>query len=41
MIEIITPEIVEELGTRIDEVFFIIGILILLIELAEAWFKGD
>ena len=31
---------IEALGTQIDDVFFVIGALILLIELAEAAFKG-
>jgi len=34
-----TPDLVETLGTRIDEAFFFIGAAILLIELAEALFK--
>ena len=33
-------EILENLATQIDDVFFIIAAAILLIELAEAWFKG-
>ena len=33
-------QILENLGNQIDIVFFVIGIAILLIELAEAWFKG-
>lgn len=36
-----TPERLDALGTRIDEVFFFIGIAILLIELAEVLFKGS
>ena len=36
-----TPDALETLGTQIDEVFFLIGIAILLIELAEVLFKGD
>ena len=31
----------ETLGEQIDIVFFVIGVIILLIELAEAFFKGD
>jgi sterol desaturase/sphingolipid hydroxylase (fatty acid hydroxylase superfamily) len=34
-------ETIEKLGTEIDDVFFIIGAVILLIEIAEAWFKGS
>ncbi|MEW7007880.1 sterol desaturase family protein [Lentilitoribacter sp. EG35] len=34
-------ETIEKLGTEIDDVFFIIGAIILLIEIAEAWFKGS
>ena len=34
-------EVLERLGTQIDDAFFIIGAIILLIELAEAWFKGS
>lgn len=36
-----TLEAVMNLATRIDEVFFIIAALILIIEIAEAWFKGS
>ncbi|WP_299208587.1 sterol desaturase family protein [uncultured Tateyamaria sp.] len=36
-----TPASLETLGTQIDEVFFFIGIAILLIELAEVLFKGS
>ncbi|MFY0596981.1 MAG: sterol desaturase family protein [Cognatishimia sp.] len=36
-----TIEGLESLGTQIDEVFFLIGIAILLIEIAEALFKGE
>ncbi|MEM8654677.1 MAG: sterol desaturase family protein [Pseudomonadota bacterium] len=36
-----TPEWLEMLGTRIDEAFILIGIAILLIELAEVLFKGS
>ncbi|MEO1141763.1 MAG: hypothetical protein AAFW66_05395, partial [Pseudomonadota bacterium] len=36
-----TTEILENLATQIDDVFFLIGGVILLIELAEAWFKGS
>ncbi|WP_299599855.1 sterol desaturase family protein [uncultured Tateyamaria sp.] len=36
-----TPESLDTLGTQIDEVFFFIGIAILLIELAEVLFKGS
>lgn len=31
----------ERLGTQIDEVFFLIGVAILAIELIEGWFKGS
>ena len=31
---------IENLGTQIDEAFFLIGAAILLIEIAESWFKG-
>lgn len=34
-------ETLQKLGTEIDDVFFIIGAIILLIEIAEAWFKGS
>ncbi len=34
-------ETLEQLGTHIDDAFFIIGAIIFLIELAEAWFKGN
>lgn len=34
-------EVIEQLGTQIDEAFFVIGGLILLIELAESLFKGS
>ncbi|MBO9473153.1 sterol desaturase family protein [Shimia sp. R10_1] len=34
------PERFMELAQQVDEVFFIIGIAILVIEIAEAWFKG-
>ena len=36
-----TPQALEALGTRIDEVFLLIGAAILLIELAEVLFKGS
>lgn len=36
-----TPSALETLGTQIDEVFFLIGAAILLIELAEVLFKGS
>ncbi|MEL6451712.1 MAG: sterol desaturase family protein [Pseudomonadota bacterium] len=36
-----TLNALETLGTQIDEVFFVIGIAILLIELAEVLFKGS
>ena len=36
-----TTEILENLATQIDDVFFLIGGVIPLIELAEAWFKGS
>ncbi|WP_299701857.1 sterol desaturase family protein [uncultured Tateyamaria sp.] len=36
-----TPASLDTLGTQIDEVFFFIGIAILLIELAEVLFKGS
>lgn len=35
------PEQFIELATQVDEVFFLIGIAILVIEIAEAWFKGS
>ena len=31
----------QRLGTQIDDAFFIIGAIIFLIEIAEAWFKGS
>ncbi len=34
-------DLIAELGTNIDDAFFIIGAAILLIEIAEAWFKGS
>jgi sterol desaturase/sphingolipid hydroxylase (fatty acid hydroxylase superfamily) len=34
------PEQFIELATQVDEVFFLIGAAILVIEIAEAWFKG-
>ena len=36
-----TPDILTDLATQIDEVFFLIGGAILLIEIAEALFKGE
>ncbi|MEL6889263.1 MAG: sterol desaturase family protein, partial [Pseudomonadota bacterium] len=36
-----TPETLYDLGTRIDEVFLLIGAAILVIELAEVLFKGS
>ena len=36
-----TIDALEQLGTHIDDAFFIIGAVILLIEIAEAWFKGS
>ena len=36
-----TPEILENLGSQIDDVFFIIAAVIFAIEIAEAWFKGS
>jgi sterol desaturase/sphingolipid hydroxylase (fatty acid hydroxylase superfamily) len=33
-------ESINQIGRDIDDVFFIIGAIILLIEIAEAWFKG-
>ena len=36
-----TFDSLEQLSTRIDEAFFIIGAIIFLIEIAEAWFKGS
>lgn len=36
-----TLEALERLGTQIDDAFFLIGIAILLIEIAEALFKGE
>lgn len=35
-----TTEILGRLGTQVENAFFLIGAAILLIELAEAWFKG-
>ncbi|MCP4825625.1 MAG: sterol desaturase family protein [Shimia sp.] len=35
------PEQFIELATQVDEVFFLIGLAILVIEIAEAWFKGS
>jgi len=35
------PDIIESLGTNIDDAFFIIGIVILTVEIAESWFKGN
>ncbi|MEM9968027.1 MAG: sterol desaturase family protein [Pseudomonadota bacterium] len=35
-----TLDVLEDLGSRIDEAFFLIAAAILLIELLEAWFKG-
>ena len=34
-------ELLENLGTQIDDAFFIIGAIILIIEIAEAFFKGN
>ncbi|MEL6464706.1 MAG: sterol desaturase family protein [Pseudomonadota bacterium] len=36
-----TPDALDTLGSRIDDAFVVIGIAILLIELAEVLFKGD
>ena len=36
-----TPDLLDRLTTQIDDAFFIIGGAILLIEIAEALFKGD
>ena len=36
-----TPEILNDIATEIDEVFFLIGGAILLIEIGEAFFKGN
>jgi len=36
-----TFETLQNLGTQIDDAFFIIGAVIFAIELAEAWFKGS
>ncbi|WP_299048470.1 sterol desaturase family protein [uncultured Tateyamaria sp.] len=36
-----TPTALDALGTQIDEVFFLIGVAILLIETAEVLFKGE
>jgi len=36
----LTTDILEGLGTQLENAFFLIGAAILLIELAEAWFKG-
>lgn len=36
-----TRDVLENLGSRIDEVFFFIGVALLGIELAEGWFKGS
>lgn len=33
-------DVLNDLGTQIDDAFFLIGVAILLIELLEAWFKG-
>lgn len=35
-----TVDVLNDLATRIDDAFFIIGAAILVIELLEAWFKG-
>lgn len=34
-------ETIEQLGTQIDDAFFLIGVAILVIEIAESWFKGS
>jgi sterol desaturase/sphingolipid hydroxylase (fatty acid hydroxylase superfamily) len=34
-------ELLEKLSTQIDDAFFIIGVIILVIEIAEAFFKGN
>ena len=36
-----SPDLLERLGNQIDDAFFIIGAVIFLIEIAEAWFKGS
>ena len=36
-----TLDMIQNLGTQIDDAFFIIGAFILAVELAEAWFKGS
>ncbi len=36
-----TLDMIQNLGTQIDDAFFIIGAIILAVELAEAWFKGS
>ncbi len=36
-----TADIIRQLGADIDDVFFIFGAVIFLIELVEAWFKGS
>lgn len=41
MTDLITYAQLDALTTQIDEVFFLIGALILAIELAELWFKGE
>jgi len=37
----LTTSMINALGSRIDDAFFIIGAAILLIEIAEGWFKGN
>ena len=34
-------DLLETLGEQVDEIFFLFAAIILVIELAEAWFKGD
>jgi len=38
---LISPELIERLGTQIDDAFFIIGAVIFAIEIGKAWFKGS
>ena len=35
-----SPDIIEQLGTSIDDIFFVFAIIIFAVEIAEAWFKG-
>ena len=36
-----STDMIERLGTRIDDAFFIIAAVVFLIEIAESWFKGS